>query len=149
MCCVVAETCNNELISETKLFSLFFACDIEKATSPLSTQSLPPHTHSLASVAGEALRVVRLSKRCHHPPLHILSTREALGPKQDVVVFAAVVVVILHEVASGGQQLPAFCVCVCVGGGTDVRVVNEDVCVCVWRRGAHAGIICHLGKLIT
>lgn len=73
-----------------------------------STQSLPPHTHSLASVTGEAVRVVRLSECCHHPPLHILSTREALGSKQDVIVLAAVVVVILHKVATRGQQLPAL-----------------------------------------
>ena len=40
----------------------------------------------------------------HHPPLDILSTRETLGAKQSVIVLAAVVDVILHEVAPGRQQ---------------------------------------------
>ena len=60
----------------------------------------------LASVTGEALRVVRVSQCCDDSAFHIFTTRLAFGAKLNVVVTTAVVVIILHEVAPRGQQTP-------------------------------------------
>ena len=64
---------------------------------------------SLASVAGEAARVVGVAQRRDHPPLHVVPTRPTLGAKLDVVVLAAEVLVMLHEVAARCQLLATRC----------------------------------------
>ena len=73
----------------------------------------PTHTHAcpcvLAAVTGEAVWVVGVAESSDHPPLHKLPTRLALCPEEHVVVFAAEVVIVAHEVATRGQQLSAHC----------------------------------------
>ncbi len=68
---------------------------------------MPTKSYLLASVAGETLWVVGVSQCSDHSPFNILPTCLALCTKLHVVVMAAVVVVILHEVASRGQQAAA------------------------------------------
>ena len=67
-------------------------------------EGLGTRLYILASVTGEALGVVGVAQCRHHPPLNEISTGTALGPKEDVVVFTAVVVITSHEVATRGQH---------------------------------------------
>lgn len=60
---------------------------------------------SLASVTSEAVRMVGVSQSCDHPPLHVVPTAPALGTKLDMVVLAAIVALVLHEVATRGQEI--------------------------------------------
>ena len=59
-----------------------------------------PFTHSPASIAGEALRMVGVTQGCDHPSFHIERTDLTFGTKHVMVVFAAVVLFILHEVTT-------------------------------------------------
>ena len=55
---------------------------------------------SLATVAGEAVRMVRVPQSSYNPALHKVATRLALCAVQIVIVRTAVVVSLLHEVAT-------------------------------------------------
>ena len=76
----------------------------------------------LASVAGEAFWVVGVAQSCDYSSLHILATCFALGAKLDMVVTTAVVVLILHEVATRGQQTPTHCIKDRRGGGVSLEL---------------------------
>ena len=63
------------------------------------------YADSLASVTGEAVRVIRVSQCSDHSTLHVVSTQLALCTKENVVVLAAIVVIVLQEVATRGQLI--------------------------------------------
>ena len=58
---------------------------------------------SLASVTGEALGMVGAPFGTDHSPLHILTTLSTGYPIQLLVVLLTKVLIVLEEVAPGGQ----------------------------------------------
>ena len=60
-------------------------------------------THSLASVTCEALRVVGVAEGSDNTPLNEVTTCFAFCSKENMIVFAAVVLILLHEVATRCQ----------------------------------------------